>query len=128
MARGSISLRGLPELKKVLRALKPLVKEETRIAAFKGARAVGMRARTMAPRDRGILASDITSRPHKSKPIAYAGIPKEAESAPYAAPTEFGTAEVDAQPFLFPALEAEQQNHLNRIGAAINTAVKKVAG
>lgn len=110
-------------LDKVLREAKGTTRKAVRATG----RAVQTRARSRAPRDRGVLASDITYAEHATDAEAYVGIPTAAESARYAAAVELGTGDTPAQPYLGPAARSEEDANVGRVEDAINEAIRKVA-
>ena len=46
-------------------------------------------------------------------------------NAPYSAALEFGTSNIDARPFMTPAVEGQREKHRQRMVEAIRRAVKK---
>lgn len=87
-------------------------------------------AKMRAPEDRGTLRSDIHKEvPHADPLFRFAGITKEQESAEYAPVQEFGweAQNIPAQPYLFPAAEAERDDHRRRCADAVRRAIRGVS-
>lgn len=105
------------------------VRRNVRAACAEGARVVARRASAAAPKDEGQLASDIVAGVARDEEriAAFAGIPKTAPSSEYAAHVEFGTWNNAGQPYLFPALEDEKSDHIERVVKAVNGAIGEVS-
>lgn len=91
------------------------------------------RAKGLAPVDRGYLRSSITYRVSDDElvfevycdPEVFAQIPTGAEE-PYDVFVEFGTSTTRAQPFLYPAWEAEIGGYVDGIGRDIRKAIQMI--
>jgi HK97 gp10 family phage protein len=136
MARGII---GLDRMKRKLRRLAPETRAEIRKALDASANEIVSTAKRLAPVDDGDLQGSIRKEggdhdlavkvlaggPRTTKPV------RNTDEAPlydYALGQEFGTQDMLANPFFFPAVRATRKGRRRRISAAVRRAARKVAG
>lgn len=127
MAKASVELRGGSDLISAARKLLREIKSGSRKAVSKTGRAVLAGARSRAPRDKGVLAADITLVENPTEAEAYVGIPSSSQSARYAAAAELGTGDTPAQPYLYPATRSQEGPHVKRVEDELNSAIGRVA-
>lgn len=137
MSRIRVAVRGQGQFYRALRKLDRAAGGEVARAVGSSAKAVAARARLNAPvgthdqhqHPRGQLQGDITDRHTKGSLVGFAGVPKESPSAAYAPVQEFGDKgrNIEAQPYLFPAAEAEKSGHVRRIRRAVRRSLAEVA-
>lgn len=123
---------------KILASIPRAIKPKVQAAVDQGATEIMMRARYLAPVDDGDLQQSIrvedgprelsatvtAGGPLTTKPVRNA----EKGNAPefdYALGQEYGTAETDAQPFFWPAVNSTKKRVRRRIDRAIGKAIKE---
>ena len=113
-----LMMRGMSEIKDMLERLS---EEDLLFASSDGVRdglnAICMEAKALCPVDTGALQASISVRMTPDGGEVYAG-------APYAAQVEMGTMERPAQPFLFPAMRAKEQEAVLGVRKAVSRQVK----
>jgi HK97 gp10 family phage protein len=136
-----MALEGVKALRAKLRALPREYKSEIRLALAKSAEEVAAMARRLAPVESGALRASIGwtfgKAPEGSMVLAEGGsddtdlrviVYAGSDRAFYARWQEFGTVQMAANPFFFPAYRSLRRRARNRITRATRKAAKKVAG
>jgi HK97 gp10 family phage protein len=126
MAKGGparIVVRGLTRLQGKVRNLTPETKTALRVVIKATALNVQSGARRRTPVDTGRLRNSVT---HELTPDGLsARIGTNVEYAPF---VEFGTRRARAQPYLFPAAEAESARFQKAVRKAVLDALRRAAG
>ncbi len=132
-----MKIQNRDRLRRKIKALPALVREELGAAIQKSADEITAIQRSMAPEDDGTLKSTIHNDydPDDLRATLTAG--GEATTVPvrdgldadydYALGQEFGTAKMPANPFFFPGYRLGKKRAKGRITRAINKAAKRVA-
>ena len=92
-------------------------------AAMAGGLEIESEAKDRAPVDTGTLKRDVHTEVETSGSTATALI-GNSKQVPYAAPQEFGTSKMAAQPYLRPGLDAGKAAAVDSAGAAIKHLVR----
>lgn len=135
MIQPLISLQGVRGIQDLVERATTETKRGLERACRTTAQAVAARAKQGAPKDRGDLAASIATEGKGTsfrvgvvdRSIPSRGGSNSAHLNPsvYGVWYEFGfvTRKIASRPFMYPAAEAEQGAHEQRIGAALNTAL-----
>lgn len=134
MARVRVHVDGLKEAEKALRALGPQVARRVlRKAVQAGANRVLYSAQLKAPHDTGLLLSTLVARTgtSKKKGRVSARVGMKAGDfkgeAFYGSFLEYGTAKMEARPYLRPAFDEQRENATNIVRAKIAEGVEAEA-
>jgi len=136
-----MAVEGVKALRAKLRALPREYKAEIRVALAKSAEEVAAMARRLAPVESGALRASIGwtfgKAPEGSMVLAEGGsddtdlrviVFAGSDKAFYARWQEFGTVNMAANPFFFPAYRSLRRRTRNRITRATRKAAKAIAG
>jgi len=140
----SRNITGGKELAKALRDLGPRVgRKHLRAATSKGAAVIKKKARELAPVDTGEMRKDIqqkrekTAGDHIASYSVYTRSGKRSrlsgkarnvdKDSFYWKFVEFGTAKMEAQPFMEPAYQSEKENAVDEIGGELDKRIQKEA-
>lgn len=129
---------GLEKLRRRLERIPPEVRKRVKAELMVQGRQINMLQRSLTPKDDLTLASTIRSEPLPDPEIGVvirAGGPattkpvRESEkgNAPvydYALAQEFGTEEMDANPFFMPAIQTQKKKARRQVRAAARRALK----
>jgi HK97 gp10 family phage protein len=133
-----MKIQGADRLKRKLRVLPKIAREEIRKALAQGAEEIADLARRLVPVDEGDLRASIGwtfGRPPKGSRILgqakgngiaatiYAG----SSEAFYSRWVEFGTVKMRARPYFYPAYRLGRKRAKSRISRAMTKAAKRVA-
>jgi len=118
-------LEGADELNEALRRLSDRASGELlRQAADAGAEVIRAEAERIAPRDTGVLASNIEDRAIRRQMIGRAQIDiGPTREAWYARFVEIGTSRMQAKPFLRPAFDAKKDEAVRAVRAVLRRLV-----
>ena len=134
----TMKVTGLREVRRALQKLDQAAGGEIRREVQTTTERIRDRAKALAPvgthdehhHPRGQLRDAITSEMMAPDSMwGRAGVPKESPAAAYAPIAEFGDRgrNKPAQPYLWPAAEAERPEHRRRVAAAIRRSIRRVA-
>lgn len=115
----AVTVKGMDTLKAKLRELRQAAREERQPALMQAAGEIAARAREMAPKGETLELSNSIS----AQPAGKAGA-KIVVDSDHAAATEFGTAEVLAQPYLRPAVDEAGPGAIERAAKRIGKALE----
>lgn len=121
MAKKTVTIRGLDELSRKLKALPEIVEAASRRAVKAETEAAADDMRRAAPVDTGALRESIGAE-FDAKKITGRAV----ASADYAAEVEHGTSENAAQPFVEPSAERARRRFPDRVEAEIKEALRKI--
>lgn len=96
------------------------IKEEVHKVIKQAGASIEREAKSLAPVDTGRLRGSITSKNNSSGQYMSVEIGTDVE---YAEHVEFGTYKTKAQPFLFPAYNAQEQRIINDLNKAVGRGV-----
>lgn len=120
-----MTLTGMDGLLRALREIPDVAKEELKHAVATTAAAIAQRMRATAPRDSGLLLSNISSSTRGMTGRVEIGV--DAFYWPY---VEFGTVNMQARPFIRPSAELESaafEQRLREIARTIETRFERSA-
>lgn len=126
----TVTVKGTEALIKDLRAAQVDVQDDARAVLKEQSAAIRSDAQGRCPVDKGILKRSVRATVAKKKLEATvsAGGKVGANDAYYAQFVEFGTKKAKAQPFLFPAARAHDEETQEKLTAVMYNAIKKGAG
>jgi HK97 gp10 family phage protein len=114
-------VEGLAQLQRRLARLPPKIKAEVKPAIDKGADALVAMQKRLAPVDEGNLRDSIRKEDGRHE---LAVVVKAGAGIPYETFVEFGTVNMPAQPFFWPAYRASRRSIRSRISRAVKKAVR----
>ncbi len=136
MARQGISFQitGIPGLEQALANVSKSIQQTVSDATQKTAQLVMSRAQALAPVDEGALRDNIAMRGSGIRyrvGILDTAVPGRGKNTAHQHPWTYGiwyeygfrTRNIPAHPFMAPAVESQEQAHLDRVRDAINQAV-----
>lgn len=119
----------LPALSKKLRRMPAEIAQPIKDEVMHLAEAIAADAKARVAVDTGLVRDTIKARkvgPGFAAKIGIMGV-RDRKKAYYAMFVEFGTKKMPARPFMTPAFEANKAEGIERIGAAVDKALAKVA-
>lgn len=131
MAKRPVTIKGMPSLRRALKQAPDEVKKPLQKAVEEGANQVRAEMLRRVPRDSGDLADVISVKMQRDKLGARVGPgikgKRHRQKAGWRAHfVEFGTQNQPAQPFIFPAFNANKQELLDKFQRAIAHALVKI--
>ena len=132
-----MKIQNRDRLRRKIKALPQLVREELRAALQKSGDEITAIQKTLVPEDDGVLKSTIRNdyEPEDLRVVLTAGGPATTKPIreglspdyDYALAQEFGTQGMPANPFFFPGYRLGKKRAKSRITRAINKAAKRIA-
>ena len=133
MSKRTITIKGMPSLRRVLRVAPDEMKKPLQEAVLESLDIVEADMKLNVPRDSGALASVITSKPQRDKMSGRVGPgvkgKKDMRKAGWRAHfIEFGTVNQPAQPFVAPAFDKNKSYILKRLQDGVSEALVRISG
>jgi HK97 gp10 family phage protein len=133
MTRRTVTIRGVPSLRRVLRQAPAEMSAELKTAVALSLTEVEIEMLSRVPRRTGELASVIKTRTQRDglsgRVGPGAGGRRDQRKAGWRAKfQEFGTQQHAAQPFVFPSLAAKREGIRTRLAAAVGRVLLRIAG
>lgn len=121
-----VKIEGLEKLNRQLARIPQEARAEIKKALTKAGEEMADMARTLAPLDEGDLRASIKSEPGKHELAVE--VSAGDHEGPHARLVEYGTENMAARPYFWPAYRATKKRRRGQITRAVNAAAKKVAG
>jgi HK97 gp10 family phage protein len=124
MSRYAVTVTGIEDAERQMRAARDQLKEAAREGVFTTAKRAEARARSRVRVKSGLLAASIDTFMRKGAARARVGVHKKKPAARYAMALEFGTKKRPAYPYLLNSLNEERAGLVSDVSAALKRILK----